>query len=93
MILSFRCKETEDIWAGYGNRRFPPDIQERAFRKLRQLHAARTLNDLREPLSNRLEPLQGNRKGQHSLRINQRWRLCFVWDGTDASDVEIVDYH
>lgn len=93
MILSFACKETQGIWEGKASRKLPRDIQERAFRKLRQLNAARTLDDLREPPSNYLETLKGDRKGQMSIRINRQWRICFEWNGSDAIEVEIVDYH
>jgi len=93
MIISFSCKETQGIWEGKASRRLPRDIQDRAFRKLRQLHTARTLEDLKEPPSNYLEALKGDRKGQMSIRINKQWRVCFVWDGSDAAEVEIADYH
>lgn len=93
MILSFRCKETARIWRGQTSRKFPADIQERALRKLRQLDAARTGEDLKNPPGNRLEALKGDRAGQMSLRINDQWRICFRWDEPDATDVEIVDYH
>ena len=93
MIRSFRCKETEKIWQGQASRKFPRDIQDRALRKLRQLDAALTMDDLRNPPSNRLEALKGNRKGQWSIRVNDQWRLCFQWTEGEASDVEIVDYH
>lgn len=93
MIRSFRCKETARIWAGEASRKFPTDIRDRAFRKLRQLDAARTVDDLRNPPGNRLEVLRGERKGQMSLRINDQWRICFAWNEGDALDVEIVDYH
>lgn len=93
MILSFACKETEGLWEGKASRKLPHDVQDRAFRKLRQLNAARSLEDLREPPSNHLEILKGNRKGQMSIRINKQWRVCFVWEGSDATYVEIVDYH
>lgn len=93
MIRSFRCKETERIWRGRSSRRFPGDAQNRALRKLRQLDAAATMEDLRNPPGNRLESLKGNRKGQWSIRINDRWRLCFRWGDGDTSNVEIVDYH
>lgn len=93
MILSFACKETETIWSGRSSRKLPGTIQERAFRKLRQLDAARTMEELKLPPSNHLEVLRGNRKGQMSIRINKQWRVCFVWNGTDALEVEIVDYH
>ncbi len=93
MIISFSCKETQRIWEGKNSRKLPHDIQERAFRKLRQLNAARTLDDLKEPPSNYLEPLKGNRKGQMSIRINKQWRICFVWDESNVTEVAIVDYH
>ncbi len=93
MILSFACKETELVWRGRSSRKLPRDIQERALRKLRQLDAAMTVEDLRQPPSNRLEVLQGNRKGQMSIRVNDQWRVCFLWKGADAFEVEIVDYH
>jgi proteic killer suppression protein len=93
MILIFACKETEGIWSGILSRKLPGDIQECALRKLRQLDAARTMDELKLPPSNHLEMLRGNRKGQMSIRINQQWRVCFVWSGTDAREVEIVDYH
>jgi len=93
MIKSFICKETKGIWEGLTSRRLPSDVQERAFRKLRQLDAAITLDDLREPPSNHLEALKGNRKGQMSIRINKQWRICFVWQDGEATEVEIIDYH
>lgn len=93
MIVSFDCRETERIWEGQISRKLPRDIQDRALRKLRQLHVAMTLEDLKIPPSNRLEVLKGNRKGQMSLRINNQWRLCFIWKEGEASQVEIVDYH
>ena len=93
MIRSFRNRDTAAIWEGQAGRRVPRDIQDRALRKLRQLDAARTLDDLRNPPGNRLETLRGNRSGQMSLRINDQWRICFVWRNGDAIDVEIVDYH
>jgi toxin HigB-1 len=93
MIRSFKCKETEGIWQGRASRKFPRDIQNRGLRKLRQLDASRTLSDLRNPPGNRLEPLSGARAGQMSIRINDQWRVCFVWQDGDAGDVEIVDYH
>jgi proteic killer suppression protein len=93
MIRSFRCKETERIWQGEGSRKFPADIQDRALRKLRQLDAAHTVEDLRNPPGNRLEALKGARAGQMSIRINDQWRICFRWSAGDAEDVEIVDYH
>jgi proteic killer suppression protein len=93
MIKSFECKETEKIWNGQKARRIPVDIQDRALRKLRQLDASQTLDDLKNPPGNHLEGLKGNRTGQMSIRINNQWRICFIWKGTDAHDVEIVDYH
>ena len=93
MIKSFRCRETEAIWRGTVSRRLPRGIQQTARRKLRMLNNARTLTDLRIPPANRLEALKGKRKGQHSIRINDQWRLCFEWRAGDAFNVEIVDYH
>jgi toxin HigB-1 len=91
MVLSFSCKETERIWEGHSSRKFPEDIQNRALRKLRQLDASRTIEDLRNPPGNRLEALKGDRAGQMSIRINDQWRSCFRWVDHDARDVEIVD--
>ena len=93
MIRSFKCKGTERIWQGQSSRKFPGDIQDRALRKLRQLDAATTVEDLRNPAGNRLESLKGDRAGQMSIRINDQWRICFRWSEGDADDVEIVDYH
>ena len=93
MIQSFACAETEKIWNGGASRKLPQQIQERALRKLRQLDVSASIQDLRNPPSNHLEMLQGNRAGQYSIRINQQWRVCFVWQSNDAWDVEIVDYH
>ena len=93
MIKSFKCPETQKIFQGRFSRRFPKNIQRVAARKLEMLSAASQLNSLRVPPSNRLEKLKGKRTGQHSIRINDQWRLCFVWDNGDAFDVEIVDYH
>ena len=91
MIKSFRCKETAALFRGEKTRRFEA-IRAVAFRKLDMLNAAAALTDLREPPGNRLEALKGDRRGQHSIRINDQWRICFVWrDGSE--DVEIVDYH
>ena len=81
------------IWTGRRSRRLPTEIQEAALRKLRLLNNARTLDDLRVPPGNRLEPLRGDRREQHSIRINGQWRICFVWRDGNADDVEIVDYH
>ncbi len=93
MIRSFKCKETEKIFFRRRSRKLPHDIQQVALRKLRMLNRAVTLNDLRVPPANRLEKLKGNREGQHSIRINERWRICFEWRNGDAFEVEIVDYH
>jgi proteic killer suppression protein len=93
MIRSFRSKETERIWQAQRSRKFPANIQDRALRKLRQLDAAVTIDDLRNPPGNQLEALKGDRAGQMSIRINDQWRICFRWVDGDATDVEITDYH
>jgi proteic killer suppression protein len=93
MIASFRDREAETIWAGLRSRRLPADIQAAALRKLRLLNNARHIDDLRVPPSNRLEALRGDWSGQHSIRINGQWRICFVWRDSNAHQVEIVDYH
>jgi len=92
MIRSFRCADTESLTRGARVRRFE-SVAVVARRKLRQLEIATRLDDLRIPPGNRLEALRGNRLGQHSIRINDQWRVCFRWTGHDAEDVEIVDYH
>ena len=93
MIRSFAGRETERVWRGLMSRRLPHDIQMVARRKLRMINNSRNMSDLRVPPANRLERLKGKRAGQHSIRINDRWRVCFVWRDGDAFDVEIVDYH
>ncbi len=93
MIRSFACPETERLFNDEASRRLPTQIQQVARRKLLLLHQARRLDDLRAPPGNRLEALKGDRAGQHSIRVNDQWRLCFRWQGEDAADVEIVDYH
>ena len=93
MIVSFADRETERVWEGGRSRRLPGDIQATAMRRLRSLDAAEHLDDLRLPPGNRLEAVLGDRLGQHSMRINQQWRLCFRWSGGHAYDVEICDYH
>lgn len=93
MIKSFKSKETKRIWDREISRKFPREIQERALRKLRQLNAALTLEDLKNPPGNHLENLKGDRKEQKSIRITDQWRICFVWKNSEAYDVEIVDYH
>ncbi len=91
-IGSFRDRRAADLFSGKKVRALAP-IERAALRKLTMLHAARTLDDLRSPPGNRLESLRGDRKGQHSIRINDRFRVCFVWRDGNAEDVEIVDYH
>lgn len=93
MICSFRCAETQQIFLQRRSRKFPADMQRSALRKLEMLDAATLLDTLRVPPANRLEKLKGKRLGQWSIRINDQWRLCFVWTGTNAYEVEIVDYH
>jgi proteic killer suppression protein len=93
MIRSFRDRETEKVFRREGTGKLAPDVQRVAQRKLAMLDAAESLEDLRVPPGNRLEKLKGNREGQHSVRINARWRVCFRWKDGDAHDVEIVDYH
>ena len=93
MIVSFRDTETARIWRGERSRHLPWDIQNVALRKLRLLNKSRELNDLRVPPGNRLEALKGDRSGQYSIRINDKWRICFVWIAGGPKDVEIVDYH
>lgn len=92
MILSFRCTDTQALFETGRSRRFAA-IAKMAIRKLAALNAAATLEFLRSPPGNRLEPLKGNRVGQHSIRVNDPYRICFVWNGNDAEQVEIVDYH
>lgn len=93
MIKSFKCRETERLFYGQFSKKLPQVIQRTAVIKLKMLHAATILETLRIPPSNHLEALGGNRAGQHSIRINKQWRVCFVWQGSDAFNVEIVDYH
>ncbi len=93
MIVSFRGEPTATVWSGEPSRRLPPDIQATALRKLRLLNNARRLDDLRVPPANRLEALKGERRGQYSIRVNDQWRICFVWSENNAHQVEIVDYH
>jgi proteic killer suppression protein len=93
MIRSFACAETERLFHDETSRRLPATIQRVARRKLLVLNQARRLSDLRSPPGNRLEALQRERAGQHSIRINDQYRICFRWQGEDAVNVEIVDYH
>ena len=93
MIRSFADDGAEALFHGRAARRLPSDIQRVAQRKLRQIHAAEILSDLSVPPGNHLEALKGDRSGQHSIRINDQWRICFVWTDGGAENVEIVDYH
>ncbi|ULJ59735.1 type II toxin-antitoxin system RelE/ParE family toxin [Wielerella bovis] len=92
MITDFACSDTEDLFNGKRVKRFI-NIERVAIRKLQQIHAATDINFLRIPPGNRLELLSDDRKGQYSIRINDQWRICFIWQGSNASQVEIVDYH
>ena len=92
MILSFKCKDTQALYEGKSPRRFKAFLPV-AERKLSQQDAAQTLDFMKAPPGNHLEALKGDRKGQHSVRINVQWRICFVWTDTGPIDVEIVDYH
>ena len=93
MIIGFASRETEKIWRGEVSRKLPREIQQVALRKLFMLDKAQVLNDLRIPPANRLEALTDDRKGQHSIRINDQWRICFIWTRNGLGAVEIVDYH
>lgn len=93
MIRTLKDKRIAQLRTGVVAKGFPADLVARAQRRLAQLDAATSLSDLRVPPSNQLEALRGDRTGQHSIRINQQWRLCFVWKDGDAFDVEIADYH
>lgn len=93
MIKSFKCSETEKIWKGTFSKKLPSHIQQVARRKLRMLNNAQTLNDLKAPPANKLEALKDDRKGQYSIRINDQWRICFLWAEGDIFKVEIVNYH
>lgn len=93
MITGFACEETERIFRGERSRKLPPDIQNTARRKLEYLHRARFLRDMLAPPGNRLEALKGDRIGWHSIRVNNQWRICFVWRDGNAEQVEITDYH
>ncbi len=93
MIKTVRDKETARILERQRSRKLPAGIQQTAYRKLRYLNNARTLQDLKVPPANRLEKLRGDRAGLYSIRINDQWRICFRWRQGDAYDVEIVDYH
>ncbi|TGP53064.1 type II toxin-antitoxin system RelE/ParE family toxin [Mesorhizobium sp. M2D.F.Ca.ET.223.01.1.1] len=93
MIVSFKGKTVEEVAAGKAPKGFPPDLVARAERRLRAIDNAVQLNDLRSPPGNHLEALKRDRAGQHSIRINDQWRICFRWTAAGAEDVEIVDYH
>jgi proteic killer suppression protein len=93
MIRSFNCKETNKIWVGKFSRKFPANIQRTARRKLIHIDSSIDLLDLRVPPGNRLHSLSGDREGQHSISINDQWRICFTWQNGNAYNVEIVDYH
>jgi proteic killer suppression protein len=93
VIRTFKDDETRKIYQRQRSRKLPSDIQQVALRKLRMINNAINTNDLRVPPANRLEKLSGEREGQWSIRINDQWRVCFKWQGSDAYDVEIVDYH
>lgn len=92
-IKSFRDRETERLFQGEFSRRFPKEIQRLPARKLEIIAAATHLDTLRIPPSNRLEKLKGDRAGEFSIRVNDQWRICFVWRNGDAYDVEVADYH
>ena len=93
MIRTIKDGETEKIFRGKVSKRFPQDIQKRALRKLRLIDQSKKLEDLRIPPGNRLEALVGDRAGEHSIRINNQWRICFVWKDGDAYDVEINNHY
>jgi len=93
VIKSFKDKATTQLFEGVRPRRLPPDIHHRGRRALRRLHAADDLRELASLPSHHLEALKGDRKGQHSIRINKQWRVCFTWREGNAHDVEITDYH
>ena len=93
MIRTFKSKETEQLFKRYYVKKYPNSIQKIAFRKLRMINRAISINDLRIPPANHLEKLKGDRAGQYSIRINDQWRICFEWHNSDAFKVEIVDYH
>jgi len=93
VIKNFKDAETQKIYQRQRSRKLPSDIQQVALRKLRMINNSISINDLRVPPANRLEKLSGNRAGQWSIRINDQWRICFRWEGSNALDVEITDYH
>jgi proteic killer suppression protein len=93
MLKDFFNKDTEKVWNLVFTKRFPPEVQRQGRRKLMMLNAAVTIQDLREPLSNHLEELQGDREGQHSIRVNKQWRVCFVWKTPDAYRIELNKHY
>ena len=93
MIINFKCKETKKICDGIISLEFPRDIQHVARRKLRMLNNAKKLHDLMIPPGNRFEALKGHRKGEHSIRINKQWRICFICENSHIHNVSIEDYH
>jgi proteic killer suppression protein len=93
VIQSFADEQTRKVWAREHVRHFGPDLQRMAQKKLRLLNAAETINDMRIPPGNRLEKLSGDRNGQYSIRINDQYRICFIWTAAGPSEVQIVDYH
>jgi len=93
MIKSFKNKETERVYNREGSKKLPKMIQQTALRKLRMLNNVKNLTDLKTPTANRLEKMKGDRQGQLSIRINDQWRICFIWINRNAHDVEITDYH
>jgi len=93
MIKSFADKDTERVFLRHRPKNVPADILERAHNKLMVIHAVEDVNNLAFPPGNRLEKLGGNRQGQYSIRVNEQWRICFRWEGGNAHDVEICDYH
>lgn len=93
MIKTFKDTEAQRIYHRQRSRKLPADIQQAALRKLRMINNSISINDLRVPPANHLEKLSGNRAGQWSIRINDQWRICFRWEGSDTYDVEITDYH
>ena len=93
MIFNFRDKETEQFWLTGRSRKLPAALKKRAYARLQALHAAGDIKDLVVPPGNQLEKLKGERKAEHSIRINKQWRICFIWKGNEAHDVKIEDYH
>ncbi|WP_256324105.1 MULTISPECIES: type II toxin-antitoxin system RelE/ParE family toxin [Nitrosospira] len=93
MLLSFKDKETEEFWLTGKSRKLPSALKIRAYARLQTLHAAGDIKDLLVPPGNQLEKLKGERRAEHSIRINKQWRICFIWKDGDAHDVKIEDYH